>query len=114
MLTFKTFLAETQREAEQWPGVAVSHEFGGKHFKLILSYCGQERTAFCPVSASDRRAILNHIADVRRQLTDMGATRLERPKRSGPKPKRNRPERAMTVERAPVIPDPFEALRGMV
>jgi hypothetical protein len=54
----------------------------------------------------------NHLSQVRRELRSLGAARVETAKSQAPARKRNKPVRAIPVERAPVLANGFEKLAG--
>jgi hypothetical protein len=71
----KELIAATRQEIESWPDTALVDEVQGKHRKLILSYKGETRFVVISSTPSDRRALANHIATVRRELRGMGASK---------------------------------------
>lgn len=71
----KELIAATKQEVEGWPDTSVSEEAQGKHRKLVLSYKDQSRFVIIANTPSDRRALANHIAVVRRELRGMGASK---------------------------------------
>lgn len=105
--------AVTKAELERWPGVACDFEMGGKHLKCRLRYGGKSRVVIAALTASDKRSGLNHVSQMRRELTAMGAQPVRQQKRQGPRPTRNKPTRHMQVEKAPVRENPFEALAAI-
>lgn len=104
-------------EVAEWPGVAVTFGSRSKHNEAVLTFGEVSRFVTYPKTPSDVRGIYNQVAAVRRELAAMGATRNERAKATGPKRERN-PGAAMrdigVGEPAPVKPDPWEALQGLV
>lgn len=111
-----TYEEAISAEVERWPGVTVAFEDGGKHPRAVLTFGDQSRFVVYPASPSDsRRGVLNCLTGVRRELDGIGAERLPEPKSATPKRERNpgADEREIIAhEPAPVIPDPWEALRG--
>ena len=71
----KELIAATKQELESWPDTSMEECPQGKHRKLILSYKGQTSLVVLANTPSDRRALANHIAVVRRELRGMGATK---------------------------------------
>lgn len=108
----KEIMAATARELEEWPGVTEEWQSGAKHMRLLMTYAGRRITVITSASPSDNaRGLQNHIAEVRRSLRQIGATRTEQPK-STTERVRNKPDRPLSIpnEPAPTMPDPFEAL----
>lgn len=63
-------------EARKWPGVTVRAVPGRRrHIKLILERGDQSRIFVVSKSTSDHRAWLNARSDLRRLLTELGATK---------------------------------------
>jgi len=71
----KELIAATKQELEGWPDTGVTEDVQGKHRKLVLSYKEQSRFVVIAATPSDRRALANHIAVVRRELRGMGASK---------------------------------------
>lgn len=71
------WIVKVDRELEKWPGVAAYREFpGNRHNRLIITFGGKSRFVIYPSSpGKSRKAILNHIQDVRRALRELGAQR---------------------------------------
>jgi len=63
-------------ELARWPGVTSRPEEGSKHVKLFLLYQGRSRFVTCQKTAGGGRGMRNTVADVRRTLQALGATRL--------------------------------------
>lgn len=83
----------------------------GGHVACVLKFNGKSRFTVFPGSASDYRGALNHIADLRAELRNLGAERVEvgpaavkpaEPRRPPPAP----PPRS--EPKPPVITDPRE------
>lgn len=104
-------------EVGQWPGASVTFEKRSKHRAAILSYQGKTRFVVYPDSPGDsRRGVHNHVAEVRQALTQLGASRTKTVRKAEAR-RRQRNEGAAlrqikVGERAPVRPDPWEALKG--
>jgi hypothetical protein len=71
----KEMRAPTIRELEDWPGVTMTEEDGGKHAKAVLHFNGQSRVVIVSKTPSDARALPNHLATVRREIRALGAER---------------------------------------
>lgn len=71
----KELRTATLRELEDWPGVTMTEEDGGKHAKVTLHFNGQSRMVIAAKTPSDTRALPNHLATVRREIRAMGAER---------------------------------------
>jgi hypothetical protein len=71
------WIVKVDRELEKWSGVEAYREFpGNKHNRLIITYGDQSRFVIYPSSPGKcRKAILNHLQDVRRVLRELGAQR---------------------------------------
>lgn len=73
------------RELEDWPGVTLLVERGGKHPRLVLEFNGETKRLPFPGTPSFRRGCGrdNMIAGLRQTLRALGATRTPRgaPKR---------------------------------
>lgn len=112
-MTSRDYIEATAREVEEWPGTAFRIEHAGKHLVAILRFGRRERKVFFAKSPSDNgHGLKNHIGIVRQELRAMGATKRQAVTTPTRQRERNRPTRAplLTIERAPVMPDPFEAL----
>ena len=72
------YVEAMQREVENWPGMTYSLTTSSRHNRVWLTYGGRSRLATYPKTGSDRRGPLNHAADVRRALNDLGAQRARR------------------------------------
>lgn len=108
------FAKWTRDEVEMWPGVTVEFEVGAKHPRAVLAFGEASRFVVYASTSSDRRAIYAHVATIRHELAEMGATRAERAKANGTRRERNpgADMRELPIgERAAVMPDPWEALR---
>lgn len=109
-----------RNELDYWPGARVEFSKRAKHAEARLYFGSVSRFVTIPDTPSDRRGALNSIADVRRELTTLGATRLTRKpskrKRAGKVIGTKRPVREplQHIERAPVKPDPFAVLAKLV
>lgn len=108
----------TDAELARWPGVTSTRTVRSKHYALLLTFNGVTRQVFYPCSPSDAyRGALNHLADVRRVLTELGATRTAEVKTAGPRRVRNRtqPGRVVITDRATGGPkrDPWAGLSAM-
>lgn len=80
------------RELAMWPGVTASRETRGKHLSLVLTYRGQSRFVVYPSSPGDSmRGVQNHLADVRFELRQLGAQRMQPSKRQRAAKRRHRP-----------------------
>jgi hypothetical protein len=104
-----------EAEIAEWPGVVVvRREQGRKHQRLYVRFGETERYISYSTSPSDWRAGYKHMADVRRTLADMGATRNER-RKSVVRRGRNRPDRPVLnhIPLAPVKADPWQALASI-
>ena len=67
---------DLSRELSNWPGVEYDFDEGRrKHNRLNLFYNGQRRFVVYAKTASDYRAFMNQIAEVRRACRAMGAER---------------------------------------
>lgn len=105
------------RELQRWPSVTAVRSIGGKHNRIILHHGDRSSVVVYPATPSDRRGVLNHIAQMRRILRDLGATEIPRRKSKGQRRYRKTPGRctiAPAVEGAPEhgpSRDPWEALR---
>ena len=64
-------------EAARWVGVRVSFEEKRRHLIARLEYEGRERFVVIPRTSSDWRSSLNTVADMRRELRTLGATRKD-------------------------------------
>jgi len=93
----KELIAATTQELEGWPETGMATVNEGKHRKIILSYKGETRFVVISSTPSDRRAMANHIAVVRRELRGMGATKHQ------PAPKTERPFKPFVPARQPLI-----------
>jgi hypothetical protein len=71
----KDLRTATLRELEDWPGVTMTEEDGGKHTKAILHFNGESRLVVVAKTPSDARALPNHLATVRREIRALGAER---------------------------------------
>lgn len=103
----KEFLAATQRELSDWPGVTMTEETQGKHCRAILHFAGQSRIVVVANTPSDMRALPNHLATMRRELRGMGA---EKARIVVGKPKTERPFKP----HVPATQEPFAALEPTV
>lgn len=63
------------REVEQWDGVGVRIEHGGKHPRAIVSFRGAQRCVVLSNTPSDSRSMLNQLGDLKRACREMGAQR---------------------------------------
>lgn len=107
----------TRNEVALWSGASVTFGKRAKHREAVISYKGESRFVIFPDSPSDSaRGVRNHIACVRRELLRLGAVRavrresaaLKRPRRGGGYRREVR-----VGDPAPVIPDPWRALRPL-
>jgi len=71
----KELKAATLKELEDWPGVTMTEEEGGKHSKAVLHFKGESRFVVVAKTPSDVRAVPNHLAVLRREIRAMGAQR---------------------------------------
>lgn len=62
-------------ELTAWPGVTAERGRKTAHLTLTLRYAGRSRFVVYPDSPSDHRGPLNHVRDIRRTLTALGAER---------------------------------------
>lgn len=69
-------------EVNLWPGALVLFEQRKKHVCARLFYNEKERLVFMSATPSCRRATLNAVSDIRRELRALGAERIEREKRA--------------------------------
>lgn len=108
------------RELAMWPGVTASRETRGKHLSLVLTYRGQSRFVVYPSSPGDSmRGVQNHLADVRFELRQLGAQRMQPSKRQRAAKRRHRPASEFSrfswevpdPDKGP-LRDPWEVLRG--
>jgi hypothetical protein len=101
-------------EVAEWPGAKiVGVEIGRKHHRLRLTYGGKERFMMLSGSPSDRCAENNQIRDVRKVLTELGASRSQR-RKATMKRQRNKPDRTMpSAAFAPVKADPWAVLHSL-
>jgi hypothetical protein len=101
-------------EVAEWPGAKiVGVEIGRKHHRLRLTYGGKERFMMLSGSPSDRCAENNQIRDVRKVLTELGASRSQR-RKATMKRQRNKPDRTMpSATFAPVKADPWAVLHSL-
>lgn len=111
----RAYIEAIERELESWPGVTVRFEQGRKHCRAIFTYRGAERFQTFPSTPSDGvRGVLNNTCEVRLRLRELGATRIEQPKRAD---RRERNHAAPRRAELPTISDPrpdgFAALREL-
>lgn len=103
-------------ELRSWPGVVASFSHRSKHRQVTFSLGDRSRFIIIPDTPGDsQRGHLNSIADARKELRALGARRsLKEPVAHPRAPKRrNRPDREMRIERAPVKPNPFDVLASV-
>lgn len=101
-------------EVAAWPGVTVEFGRRSKHREVRFTFNGESRFHVFPDTPSDNyRGVRAKITDVRHLLKAMGAARIERQKSARPKRVRNpgAKQRERRHEAAPVIRDPWAALR---
>lgn len=115
--TAPDFERATARELAEWPGVSWAFERLAKHRAARITFAGESRVVVYPTTASDHRALANHIADLRRQCRDLGAERrrVMAAERKRVRRPRVEPERSIKpTERlsgASPARDPWAALR---
>lgn len=102
-------------ELERWPGVTWSREIKGKHYALVVTFGGVSRFVIYPSTPGDKvRGLLNHLRDVRAELSALGAVRRVPIKAIRPHRERNRtePRRIEFTDRCQGGPkrDPWAAL----
>lgn len=100
----KEMYSATVRELEDWPGVTMTEEDGGKHARLILHFAGNSRMVIVAHTPSDARALPNHLATVRREIRALGAQRAHIVSGKKPLPPANPVLRE--------VPKPMEAPMG--
>lgn len=102
-------------EVEAWPGAKIiGVEIGRKHHRLRLTYDGKERFMMLSGSPSDWHAENNQVRDVRKVLTELGASRVQR-RKATVKRQRNKPDRSplQNVSFARAGRDPWAALHAL-
>lgn len=63
--------AATLRELADKPHIQCRVEQGRKHIAVVL-YCGERRRkVFCAITPSDRRALANHVSNLRRMIREV-------------------------------------------
>lgn len=66
-------------ELANWPGVDYYFDKSSrKHFKIVLTFNGASRFMVYSCSASDHRAFMNQMADLRRICRSIGAERKDK------------------------------------
>jgi len=104
-----------EAELSRWPGVSWRTEVRGKHYALVLTFNGVSRFVTYPTSPGDTtRGPLNHVSDIRKALTALGAMRLKSERSTAPKRWRNRTEASglnlVSLADTRLAKDPFAAL----
>lgn len=111
-----SYEAEIEKEVSRWPDAAVAFQNGSKHRRAVLTYAGKSRFVVYPSTSGDTiRGAKNCLNDVRRELASLGANKTVNTTRDG---KRKVPANARRherdvfrhIEKAPVKPNPFDAL----
>lgn len=108
----------TDAELARWPGVTWSRALRGKHYALVLTFGGLSRFVTYSCTPSDGgHGLQNHLRDVRKVCTEIGAKRLAEPKSHAPRRSRNRTEPRLVAndDKATGGPlrDPWAALDGV-
>ena len=71
---------ELAKELQNWNGVQFSFdELRRKHNRVTISFNGLQRFVVYSKTASDYRALMNQISDLRRACRSMGAERKGQP-----------------------------------
>lgn len=102
-----------RREVGAWPGAAVDFSMRSRHAQAVLTYGNGSRFVVLPGTPGDsRRGALNSLADVRRELTRLGAARQSssRSTRSRKPTPRVHREALRHIEPAPRRGNPFDVL----
>lgn len=65
---WQAHIAVTLRDFD---GAVITYDSAKKHIRLLIEYRGQRAVTFMPKTASDRRGLLNKVAEIRRILKNM-------------------------------------------
>jgi len=68
-------LPELKKELDRWPGVSSTIDHGTRHPRIVLKHNGTTRFVVYSGSRVGTRGVLNNVANLRRALREMGATR---------------------------------------